>query len=222
MPADVGGAEAAPKKPRASGWLTAFAITAIALGAIDIIGALTNVVAPRFLAFHTSTLTGSSANNPVAAAQAEMNEATIGVYERNEGLIRLNAVGGTVAGVLLIVGGIGALGFRRWSRGLLVAAFAAELTLTLGTAAPSVRMRVDLAAVNTQHFERMMAAGNDRPEVQQLARTMGSFVRMTGTLTLVGLVVFIAVSALACVAGAIFMLHPHTRARYQPAPPAAP
>lgn len=223
VPAGTGAAPSVPNKARASGWLTAVAITAIALGAIDVIAGLTNVVAPRFLAFQTRTMTGTSTDNPVTKAQQEMNQATIEVYERHQGLIQVNAVGGTLAGALLIVGGIGCLGLRRWSRALLVVAFAAALMLNLGTAAPSVRMRGALAAVNTQHFERIMSAGNGgRPEVQQIARTMGSFVRVTGTLTLVGMIALMAVSALACVAGPIFLLHPRTRARFQPAQPAPP
>lgn len=221
-PAGVGAAVPVPSRARASGWLTAVAITAIALGAIDIIAGLSNVVAPRFLEFQTRTM-GASTDNPVTQAQHEMNQATLEVYQRHQGLIQVNAVGGTLAGLLLVVGGIGCLGLRRWSRTLLVAAFAAALMLNLATAAPSVRMRGALAAVNTQHFERLMTAGNGgRPEVQQIARTMGSFVRVTGTLTLVGMIALIAVSALACVAGPIFLLHPRTRARFQAAPPAAP
>ena len=211
------------KKPGASAWLTAVAITAIALGAIDIVGGLTNVVAPRFVAFQARTLASTSTENRVAKAQHEMNQATIAVYERNQELIQVNAVGGSLAGALLIIGGIGGLGLRRWSRPLLVAAFAAGLIVNLGTARRSVQMRTELAAVNTQHFERVMAAGDSgSAELQQLARSMGSFVRVTGDLTLAGMVVWLAVSTLASVAGAIFLLHPRTRARFQPAPPAAP
>lgn len=218
-----GGAAPAPgpQKPRATGWLTTFAIIAIALGAMTIVGGLANIVTPRFLAFQTNMMRDGSGESPAARAQAEMSQASIEIYGRYQGTVRANAVGGTLFGALLVVGGIGCLGLRRWSRWTATAGFVATLLLNLGTAPATFRMRAELAEVNNRHLQRIFDLGNaGKPEVQQVARTMGSFVRVTAKATTIGTMVVTVLVIAACLAGAIFMLHPRTRARFQPAPPA--
>jgi hypothetical protein len=209
------------KKARASGWLTAFAITAIALGALEIVSGLSNILAPRLLDFQAGLFRGVPGTNPAAEAQVQMQQAMIAVYRSNSALCVLNALAGSPVGALLIVGGIGCLALRRWSRFVLLGAFTAALMLDLGTAPGVVRLRMDLAQVNADYFERTLQVGAlaNKPEVQQVTRAMGSFVRVTSSLTLIGVLAMIVVTAVASAAGTIFLLHPRTRARFQPPPP---
>jgi len=206
---------------RSSGWLTAFAITAIAIGALEIVGGLANVVAPRLLEFQANLFRDLPGANPATEAQLQMQQAMIAVYRSNSALCMVNALGGTPVGALLIVGGIGCLALRRWSRWLLLAAFTGALVLDLGTARGMVQMHRELAQVNADYFERTLQVGElaNKPEVQKVTRAMGSFVRGTSSLTLVGVLGMIVVTALASAAGTIFLLHPRTRARFQPPPP---
>ena len=210
------------KKVRSSGWLTAFAITAIVLGAIEIVGGLANVLAPRLLEFQANLFRDLPGTSPAHQAQEQMQRAMIAVYRSNSALCAVNALVGTPVGALLVVGGIGCLALRRWSRFVLLGAFTAALMLDLGTAPGVVRLRLDLAQVNADYFERTLQVGElaNKPEIQKFTHAMGSFVRLTSSLTLIGVVALIGFTAIASAGGTIFLLHPRTRARFQPPPPA--
>jgi hypothetical protein len=121
--------------------------------------------------------------------------------------------------VLLVIAGIGGITLRRWSRKLLIGAFAASAILAIGLGPQLVQLQREVSAESAAHFERTMqamrtAGGTDAP--QQVAGVMTSVMRTTTAATTIAAIGLIVVMVGICVAGIIFLMHPRTRSRFEP------
>jgi hypothetical protein len=210
------GSPAAPKptKPRAKGWLLAFAIAAIAIGALDVFSGLSTAAAPALLRGQAKLVAGMG-DEAAARAQTEMFEKVAAVYDRHRTAVTVGAVARPLVGAILIIAGIGGIRLRRWGRRLLIGAFAATAIVAAGLGPELVRLQREVAAENAAQFERTMRAVGETEAGRQVSGVMTSVMQTTGaaaTITAIGLIVL--VSGI-CVAGAIFLLHPRTGARFE-------
>lgn len=193
--------------------MLAFAIAAIAIGALEIFSGLSTAAAPAIMRGQAHFVAGVG-GEAAAKPQVEIFEKTAAVYESHRTAVRVGAVARPLVGVVLIIAGIGAIRLRGWGRKLLIGAFTAAAILAAGLGPELVRLQSEVAAENAAHFERTMRTVGETEAGRQVSGVMSSVMRTTSaaaTITAIGLVVAIAGI---CVAGAIFFLHPRTRARF--------
>lgn len=209
-------------KPRAGGWLTVFAVTAIGLGLLHTFGAVSKLATPASLDFQRRMLGSGPATDPASQAHAELARATREIFDRYRTVVLVTAATKIPVGVVLVVAGVACLGLRRWGRRLLAAGFTAGLLVELGLARPLYALQNEVMTLNEAFFERTMqsvSSAGAGTAVEQVTRTMDSFVRMSGTAARIGFLLLSAVAALACAAGALYMLHARTRARFEASAP---
>jgi hypothetical protein len=208
-----------PRKARAKGWLLAFSIAGIALGAIDAFSGLSTAMAPAMLRFQSRVMAGLPDKTPAIESQNEMFEKTAAVYERHRSAVLVGALGRTTVGVAMIIAGIGCLSLRRWGRKLLIGAYLGGAMLAVGLGPEMVRVQKEVNAESTAHIERTLRRMSATGANQQVTDMMGTAMRTTGSFVTIAAIGFIVLMAAACVAGAVFLLHPRTRARFEPPAP---
>ena len=206
-----------PNKPRAKRWTLAFAIAAIAIGALDIFSGLSTAAAPAIMRGQARIIAGVEAND-AAKSNVEVFEKTAAVYERHRTAVTVGAIARPLVGALLIIAGIGAIRLRRWGRTLLIGAFAATAIVAAGLGPEMVRLQSEVTAETTANFERTMHAVGETAAGREVSGVMTSVMRTTSaaaTITAIGLIVLVAGIS---VAGAIFFLHPRIRHQFVPDP----
>ncbi len=195
----------------------AFSIAGIVVGVLELFTGLSTAAAPAMLRVQSQLISGGGQKElkPAVRPQVEMLERTAAVYERHRSAIRVNALARTAVGIAMIIGGIFCLGLRSWARKLLIGAFAAGAMVVIGLGPEMVRLQMEVTAENAAYFERVMREASDgkvvSPEVKKVTDVMGTVMKTTGSAATVMAVSMLALTAAACLAGAIFLLHPRIR-----------
>jgi hypothetical protein len=207
--------------PRRPGWLTFFAIVAIAIGVLRAWEAASLVVMPRVLDAQQRWLDGVTpgrADDPIKQLNRENLRRIDDVYDRFAVAIRVLAVGNLMMALALIGGGIGVLSLRRRARPLLIAGFVLALALVVGTGGQVLQLERALSETARDNLQRSMEAAG-RTTSPGL-RTFTSLGAMAESMRLfVDKVLLGAVAGLGA-AGIVYFTRPHVRQLFdRQAPP---
>jgi hypothetical protein len=191
---------------RRPGWLTAFAIAAIVVGAMKLVSAASSLATSGLIETQQGLLDRfqpPGTANPVRQLQRDtsrqMMQLTATFAREHRGLL----IGGGAAGLLLILGGAGCLTLRPRFRQVLLAAFLATMAVDLAIVPDEVKLQRATGEA-TAELTAKMAATTGQRNVAALD-TMAAISRATKTMTLVMTVGWMVARVIFCAGGFVYL-----------------
>ncbi|HEY4185947.1 MAG TPA: hypothetical protein VGP07_12815 [Polyangia bacterium] len=215
------------------GWLTFFAVTAIVLGALIAMTAVSELVGARLMAAQRGflrDLSPAGETNHVRELQLELQTQIAEITGRDRPFLLKLAPFGFLAALGMILGGIGCLSLRGRARLILLSAFALGAGYEVARAKPTLERQLAIANLTQSSITKMMDAAMVRqaargpsnepsnaappalpPRFQQVMATTASFTALASISFAVGLVVLQFAFLLS---GVVYLTRPRVRALF--------
>jgi len=201
--------------PRRPGALTFFGVTAIVLGSLGLLSAMSELATPGIMEMQRGMMK-SMPTTPQLGDFAEMQARMTEIATRRSPLMKVLLPLGALAAVGLIVGGAGCMSRRPRGRTLLLASFGLALAVECARVSPTVEKQRELQTAMTTFFDRMMTTATPAgtPDADMIRRTMTTMTGATMSASIMFTITFMAAKAVFFGAGAICFTRPVARAHY--------
>ena len=213
------------------GWLTFFAVTAIVLGGLMLTTIAGELGSERLMKVQTAFMQDRTAPTPLRELQLDMQAKMTAAMRAGRAVLRALVPLGALAGLGLIMGGIGCLQLRPRARPLLLAALALGLLYEGARAKPVLERQLAVTKVTQASMAQMVEAMGKRtapadapagqaqdkangPSSQTVQQVMGTAMNLATLAGMATALVIVVLKLTFLIAGLAYLTRPRVRALF--------